>query len=55
MIICSCRNISTNDFNSLKELKERLFKNDAECGTCQEDIELLFDEVDNIKQLVKEL
>jgi hypothetical protein len=38
MIICSCRNISTREFNNVEELFTRLLDDDAECGCCQEDL-----------------
>lgn len=38
MIICSCRNISTNEFSDERELLLRLLDDDAECGCCQENL-----------------
>jgi len=38
MIICSCRNISTKQFDNVEELFTRLLEDDAECGSCQENL-----------------
>ncbi len=34
MIVCSCRRISTKDFKSEAELKQRLKQKDVGCGKC---------------------
>lgn len=38
MIVCSCRCISTNDFETVEQLNERLMENDYVCGNCIEDL-----------------
>lgn len=51
MIICSCRNISTNQFTSEKDLRDRIMQSDFRCGLCQ--LQYL-DEVDESKKLNQE-
>lgn len=38
MIVCSCREISTNNFATEQELTLRIMQSDAVCGCCQEGI-----------------
>jgi hypothetical protein len=50
MIICTCRGIKDDDFKSKKELRNRIMKDDFNCGQCQikfiiED-EMLEDEIE---------
>lgn len=35
MIVCFCRNISTNDYHDEETLKRRILDNDFNCGLCQ--------------------
>jgi hypothetical protein len=35
MIICVCRNISTNNYKTEDELRERIMQADFACGLCQ--------------------
>jgi hypothetical protein len=36
MIICVCRNIKESDFETRKELIERIMQCDHNCGQCQQ-------------------
>lgn len=45
MIVCSCREISTNQYQDPEDLKERIMQDDALCGTCQHDIAPLTSQV----------
>jgi hypothetical protein len=40
MIVCSCRNISTNDFDTTDKLNERLLHNDINCSKCIKEIKM---------------
>ena len=35
MLVCLCRFIDSNDFESDQELEERLMEEDFHCGQCQ--------------------
>jgi hypothetical protein len=35
MIVCSCRNISSNDYDTAEELQARLAEDDFKCGRCR--------------------
>jgi hypothetical protein len=49
MIVCSCRVISTTDYENIGELKDRIMSDDADCGSCQADIETLLNYVEFLK------
>lgn len=35
MIVCICRNIKTSEYSSEDDLKDRIMKEDFQCGLCQ--------------------
>lgn len=41
MIVCVCRNIKSNDYNSKEELIARIQESDKNCGKCIEYIQQL--------------
>jgi hypothetical protein len=41
MIVCICRKIYEEDFETKKELKDRILENDFKCGQCQLYYELM--------------
>jgi hypothetical protein len=49
MIVCSCRVISTTDYENIGELIDRIMSEDAECGSCQAEVETLLNYVEFLK------
>ena len=52
MIVCSCRSIRNSDFKTEKGLKERIMKDDFNCGQCQ--MKYIIGENDNGKRIKNE-
>jgi hypothetical protein len=49
VIVCSCRVISTTDYEDIGELIDRIMSDDADCGSCQVDVETLLNVVEFLK------
>lgn len=47
MIVCICRKIYDEDFETKEKLKERIMSHDFQCGQCQLYYELGFDQPEN--------